>query len=43
MNMIARSDMVQIGKETHDKQQAAEVLNQIRQVLSSYDQVRGFN
>ena len=42
MNMIARADMVKVGKETCDKQQAAEVLNQIRQVLPSYNEVRGY-
>ena len=41
MNMIARADMVQIAKETGDKQQAAVVLEQIRQVLPSYDQAPG--
>ena len=41
MNMIARADMVQIAKETGDKQQAAVVLEQIRQVLPSYDEAPG--
>ena len=38
MNMIARSEMVRISNETQDKQQAQLVLEQIRQVLPSYDE-----